>query len=91
MPPAHCPPRSLYSHHDHVLRELVTAMNDGRLRHAQVLVRLHPRDEFGAYDEFINTPHVIIEKPFRATVKVADGLAIDVMPETISSSSPISS
>ena len=28
-----------------------------------------------------NTPHVIIEKPFRDTVKVADGLAIDVMPE----------
>ena len=74
-------PRSLYSHHDHVLRELVKAMNDGRLRNAQVLVRLHPRDEFGAYDEFTKTPHVIIEKPFRDTVKVADGLAIDVMPE----------
>lgn len=74
-------PRSLYSHHDHVLRELVKAMADGRLQNAQVLVRLHPRDEVGAYQEFANTPHVIIEKPFRDTVKVADGLAIDVMPE----------
>jgi CDP-glycerol glycerophosphotransferase (TagB/SpsB family) len=74
-------PRSLYSHHDHVLRELVAAMRDGRLPGAQVLVRLHPRDEFGAYSEFLDTPHVIIEKPFRDTVKVADGLAIDVMPE----------
>jgi hypothetical protein len=74
-------PRSLYSHHDHVLRELVTAMNGGALTNAQVLVRLHPRDEFDAYKEFANTPHVIIEKPFRDTVKVADGLAIDVMPE----------
>jgi len=74
-------PRSLYTHHDHVLRELVTAMQDGRLQNAQVLVRLHPRDEFDAYREFTNTPHVIIEKPFRDTVKVADGLAIDVMPE----------
>jgi hypothetical protein len=74
-------PRLLYSHHDHVLRELVKAMTDGRLRNAQVLVRLHPRDEFDAYKEFANAPHVIIEKPFRATVKVADGLAIDVMPE----------
>jgi hypothetical protein len=74
-------PRSLYSHHDHVLRALVEAMQDGRLVNAQVLVRLHPRDEFDAYREFAATPHVIIEKPFRDTVKVADGLAIDVMPE----------
>lgn len=74
-------PRSLYSHHDHVLRVLVKAMESGRLPNAQVLVRLHPRDEFDAYQEFTNTPNVIIEKPFRDTVKVADGLAIDVMPE----------
>lgn len=74
-------PRSLYTHHDHVLRELVKALADGRLHNAQVLVRLHPRDEFDAYREFTNTPHVIIEKPFRDSVKVADGLAIDVMPE----------
>ena len=74
-------PRSLYSHHDHVLRELVKAMHSGALTNAQVLVRLHPRDEFDAYKEFASTPHVIIEKPFRDTVKVADGLAIAVMPE----------
>jgi hypothetical protein len=74
-------PRSLYSHHDHVLRALVKAMERGELTNAQVLVRLHPRDEFEAYREFLDTPHVIIEKPFRDTVKVADGLAIDVMPE----------
>ncbi|HEX7281898.1 MAG TPA: CDP-glycerol glycerophosphotransferase family protein [Vicinamibacterales bacterium] len=42
---------------------------------------MHPRDEFDAYREFTKLPHVIIEKPFRDTVKVADGLAIDVMPE----------
>ena len=74
-------PRSLYTHHDHVLRALVAAMNDGRLQNAQVLVRLHPRDEVEAYREFTNTPHVIIEKPFRDSVKVADGLAIDVTAE----------
>ncbi len=74
-------PRSLYSHHDHVLRQLVKAMESGRLTNAQVLVRLHPRDQVDAYKEFANTPHVMIEKPFRDTVKVADGLAIDVMPE----------
>jgi len=74
-------PRSLYSHHDHVLRVLVQAMESGQLANAQVLVRLHPRDEVDAYKEFADTPRVIIEKPFRDTVKVADGLAIDVMPE----------
>lgn len=74
-------PRSLYSHHDHVLRALVEAMRSGQLANAQVLVRLHPRDDVDAYREFAGTPHVIIEKPFRHTVQVADGLAIDVMPE----------
>ena len=74
-------PRSLYSHHDHVLRGLAAAIDDGRLSNAQVLVRLHPRDEVEAYRDFAGRPGVIIEKPFRDTVKVADGLAIDVMPE----------
>jgi CDP-glycerol glycerophosphotransferase (TagB/SpsB family) len=74
-------PRSLYSHHDHVLRTLVPAIHGGMLTGAQILVRLHPRDEVGAYQEFANVPDVIIEKPFRDTVKVADGLAVDVMPE----------
>jgi len=74
-------PRSLYRHHDHVLRALAAAIAGGELANAQVLVRLHPRDEVDAYQEFANTPHVIVEKPFRSTVTVADGLAIDVMPE----------
>jgi UDP-N-acetylglucosamine 2-epimerase len=74
-------PRSLYSHHDHVLRALAGAIAEGVLANAQVLVRLHPRDEVDAYKEFAGMPHVIIEKPFRSTVAVADGLAIDVMPE----------
>jgi hypothetical protein len=74
-------PRSLYRHHDYVLRELSAAIQNGRLAGAQVLVRLHPRDEVDAYREFAGVPHVIIEKPFRHTVTGSDGLAIDVMPE----------
>ena len=74
-------PRSLYRHHDYVLRELSAAIEGGPLAGAQVLVRLHPRDEVGAYREFEGVPHVIIEKPFRPTVTGSDGLAIDVMPE----------
>ncbi len=74
-------PRWLYRHHDHVLRALAGGLERGAFGRAQVLVRLHPRDEVEAYREFQGVPNVIIEKPFRDTVKAADGLAIDVMPE----------
>jgi hypothetical protein len=75
-------PRELYRHHDHVLRVLVRAMESGAWRHeVQVLVRLHPRDELDAYAAFEGTPHVIIEKPFRSTVRAGDGLAVDVTAE----------
>jgi hypothetical protein len=75
-------PRELYAHHDHVLRVLLQAIQDGRLPHrAQLLVRLHPRDDMSAYREFAGVPHVLIEKPFRQTVKAGDGLAVDIMPE----------
>ncbi|MGH9142111.1 MAG: CDP-glycerol glycerophosphotransferase family protein [Vicinamibacterales bacterium] len=76
-------PRELYPHHDHVLRVLIRAMRDGAWRHdAQVLVRLHPRDDLDAYQEFQQQPGVIIEKPFRSTVKAGDGLAVDVTAES---------
>jgi hypothetical protein len=72
-------PRELYPHHDHVLRVLIRSMTDDKWpAPAQLLVRLHPRDEREAYAEFEGTPNVIIEKPFRSTVKAGDGLAIDI-------------
>ncbi|MCU1386088.1 MAG: hypothetical protein JWL71_4785 [Acidobacteria bacterium] len=72
-------PRELYPHHDHVLRVLVDALQRGAWRQpAQILVRLHPRDELDAYAAFQGLPHVIIEKPFRGTVRAGDGLAVDV-------------
>jgi hypothetical protein len=72
-------PPDLYPHHDHVLRVLVAAMASGAWRHeAQVLVRLHPRDDREAYAAFERMPNVIVEKPFRATVRAGDGLAVDV-------------
>ena len=75
-------PRELYPHHDHVLRVLIEAMTTNAWREpAQVLVRLHPRDERDAYAEFEGVPHVIIEKPFRSTVRAGDGLAIDITSE----------
>ena len=75
-------PRELYAHHDHVLRVLIRAMRAGACRQdAQVLVRLHPRDEIEMYAEFQHLPGVIIEKPFRSTVTTGDGLAIDITAE----------
>ncbi len=75
-------PRDIYPHHDHVLRVLLRAMTGGAWGHpVQVLVRLHPRDELDAYAGFQGEPHVIVEKPFRPTVRAGDGLAIDVTAE----------
>jgi hypothetical protein len=75
-------PQTLYSHHARVVRDVARAIASGAVRTpSQLLVRLHPRDDENAYREVQALPHVIIEKPFRPTVKVADGLAVDVMPE----------
>jgi CDP-glycerol:poly(glycerophosphate) glycerophosphotransferase len=72
-------PRELYSHHDHVLSVLIRAMNGHAWSEpAAILVRLHPRDDLDAYRPFQGVPNVIIEKPFRPTVKTGDGLAIDI-------------
>ena len=72
-------PPELYEHHGHVLRTMISAMTSGAWPHvAQILVRLHPRDEIEAYGQFRDVPHVIVEKPFRQTVKAGDGLAVDV-------------
>ena len=72
-------PRELYQHHDHVLRVLLRAITENRLRcPAQVLVRLHPRDERSHYAPFNGVAGIIVEKPFRDTVRAADGLAVDV-------------
>jgi hypothetical protein len=71
-------PQELYSHHDHVLRVMRAALSDGRWPAAQVLVRLHPRDDRSKYAAFEAAPNVIVEKPFRDTVRAGDGLAVDV-------------
>jgi hypothetical protein len=72
-------PRELYAHHDHVLRVMLTAIREKRFsRPAQILVRLHPRDDRAHYAEFERTPEIILEKPFRETVRAGDGLAVDV-------------
>jgi len=57
-------------------------MQSGAWRHSvQILVRLHPRDELEAYAAFLGVPNVIVEKPFRGTVRAGDGLSVDVTAE----------
>jgi CDP-Glycerol:Poly(glycerophosphate) glycerophosphotransferase len=76
-------PRELYPHFDHVIRVLSRAMAEGRWPYpCQLLVRVHPRDDLDRYAEFVNSPHVIIEKPFRSTVRAGDGMAIDITAES---------
>ena len=75
-------PRELYPFHERAVRHLSAAIVSGSIAQpSQLLVRLHPRDDEAAYREVKALPQVIIEKPFRPTVKAADGLAVDVMPE----------
>lgn len=72
-------PAELYPHCDHVINTLVAAQAAGRWTHpTQILVRVHPRDDRARYAEFDHMPGVIIEKPFRQTVRAGDGMAVDV-------------
>ena len=70
-------PPVLYAYHDVVIDEMVAAMRSGALGEpAQLLVRVHPRDDLGKYERFVGQTDVIVEKPFRETI-VAEGSNVD--------------
>lgn len=70
-------PPVLYRYHPHVVEALAEALRQDALGGpAQLLVRVHPRDDLEAYRPFEAYPHVIVEKPFR-TGRVAEGSAVD--------------
>ncbi len=71
-------PQELYWHHDHVLHVMAGALRSGQWPPAQILVRLHPRDDRAKYTQFEGAAGIIIEKPFRDTVRAGDGLSVDV-------------
>jgi hypothetical protein len=73
--------KTLYDHYPRLVRVLMDAIEAGRWRDAQLLVRLHPRDDLERYDEFRGTPHLVVEKPFKKTVKSGDGLDVDITSE----------
>ena len=49
---------------------------------ADLLIRLHPRDDARHYEKYAGRPHVVVEKPFRQTAtRSGDGMDIDFMAE----------
>jgi len=73
--------KALYDHHPRVVRLLMNAIDSGRFGQAQLLVRLHPRDDLDRYEQFRGTPRLIVEKPFKKTVRSGDGLEVDITSE----------
>jgi hypothetical protein len=76
-------PASKYGHHAFVIDRLIDAMSSGAIpESAQLLVRLHPRDETHFYAQYACRPHVIVEKAFRRTAaRSGDGMDVDFMSE----------
>jgi hypothetical protein len=72
-------PLELYRYYEQVIETLITARDRGRFGDgAQLLVRVHPRDSIERYAAFEGRPGVIVEKPFKKTVRAGDGMAVDV-------------
>ena len=72
-------PLELYPYYEQVIETLIAARDRGRFGdRAQLLVRVHPRDSIERYGSFEGRPGVIVEKPFKKTVRAGDGMAVDV-------------
>lgn len=76
-------PPSKFPHHEFVIDRLIEALESGAINApADLLVRLHPRDDGRLYEKYTHRPHVVVEKPFRQTAtRSGDGMDIDVMAE----------
>jgi hypothetical protein len=72
-------PAEAYPRHDLVIDRLLAAIRSGEIRQpCDLLVRVHPRDDLRQYERYAGIPHVVVEKPFRATARAADGHSVDV-------------
>jgi len=76
-------PPSKFQHHDFVVDRLLDAMGSGAIREpADLLIRLHPRDDSRHYQQYAGLPHVVVEKAFRTTAALSsDGMDADFMME----------
>ena len=72
-------PLELYAYYEPLIEMLLEAREQGRFgQPTQLLVRVHPRDAVERYAAFEGRPGVIIEKPFKQTVRSGDGMTVDV-------------
>jgi hypothetical protein len=72
-------PADSYPRHDLIIDRLLAAIGSGAIEQpCDVLVRVHPRDDLRQYERYAGMPHVVVEKPFRATTRAADGHSVDV-------------
>jgi hypothetical protein len=76
-------PPSKFPHHAFVIDRLIAAMESSAIGEpADLLIRLHPRDDARHYEKYMGRPHVVVEKPFRQTAtRSGDGMDIDFMSE----------
>jgi len=76
-------PPSKFPHHAFVIDRLIAALESGAIREpADLLIRLHPRDDARHYEKYAGHQHVVVEKPFRQTAtRSGDGMDIDFMAE----------
>jgi hypothetical protein len=76
-------PASKFPHHDFVIDRLIEAMASGAIHEpADLLIRLHPRDDPRRYEPYAGRPHVVVEKAFRHTdARSGDGMDVDFMME----------
>ena len=78
-------PPGKFPDHEFVIDRLMEALESGAIHDpADLLVRLHPRDDARRYAKYAGRPHLIVERPFRATAaRSGDGMDVDVMAENI--------
>lgn len=76
-------PQSKFPDHELVIDRLIEAMQACAIREpADLLVRLHPRDDVRRYEQYAGRPHVVVEKPFRPTAtRSGDGMDVDFTAE----------
>jgi len=75
-------PAEAYPRHDIVIDRLLNAITTAAISPAcDLLVRLHPRDDIRKYERYAGTPHLAVEKPFRASARSGDGHSVDVTAE----------
>lgn len=76
-------PASKFPQHAFVIDRLLEAIAAGAIGEpADLLVRLHPRDDPRGYAQYAGRPHVVVEKAFRRTAaRSGDGMDVDFMAE----------